>query len=150
MKDVKTILDDVLHQLADRRAEISRLREDENKLVQLAMALVAVLPKKDQKSLSDKISRQLELKVDAENRLSLVTAIKLALRGADGEFLTAAKLRDEVKKRGFDFTDYKSNPLASVATTVRRLQKQMPLVIEVKKINGVAAYRIAPERIGEK
>ena len=53
-------------------------------------------------------------------------------------YFTAVEVRDQLIKAGFDFTDYSSNPLASVNTTIKRFKESE---VEYKEIGGVAAYR---------
>jgi hypothetical protein len=75
---------------------------------------------------------------DGVRDASLVEAIRRVLQDARGKFLTATDVRDQLKTYGFDFSEYASNPLASISTTLRRFKQQDVLT---KDIDGVAAYR---------
>jgi hypothetical protein len=69
---------------------------------------------------------------------SLVDAIRGVLQETRGKFLTVSDVRDRLKIYGFDFSEYASNPLASISTTLRRFK---PEEVETTSIEGVAAYR---------
>jgi hypothetical protein len=69
---------------------------------------------------------------------SLSDAVSRVLQEARGKFLTVTDVRDRLKTRGFDFTAYSSNPLASISTTLRRFK---PNQVGTTMIEGVSAYR---------
>ena len=69
---------------------------------------------------------------------SLTQSIREVLQKACGKFLTVSQVRDQLVNSGFDFSDYMSNPLASVSTTLRRMK---PEEVETAEIRGVAAFR---------
>lgn len=70
----------------------------------------------------------------------LVEAVREILKMATHTqtYFTAAEVRDNLIKAGFDFSEYRSNPLASVNTTIRRFKSSD---VERKDVNGVAVYR---------
>jgi hypothetical protein len=71
--------------------------------------------------------------------VGLTDAIRTILRQEAGDWLTVTNVRDRLVSLGFDFTDYSTNPLASVSTTLRRMK---PEEVETTTIDGgVAAYR---------
>ena len=51
----------------------------------------------------------------------LQDAIKLVFSTQRGEWLTASEVRNFLEEMGFDFRQYRTNPLASIATTLKRL-----------------------------
>jgi hypothetical protein len=53
-------------------------------------------------------------------------------------YFTATEVRDHLNKSGFDFSQYSSNPLASVNTVLRRFK---PDEVESSTRDGVTAYR---------
>ena len=71
---------------------------------------------------------------------TLTEAIKRILQVNFPDWLTAAKVRDQLVAGGFDFSSYKSNELASVSTTLRRLKDEM----EVRQTDGATEYRLEP------
>lgn len=68
----------------------------------------------------------------------LTDAIKSILQKRNGEWLTVTKARDALEVAGFNFGKYKSSPLASISTTLKRFK---PEDVEKAEIDGVAAYR---------
>lgn len=71
---------------------------------------------------------------------TLTEAIKKILQINYPDFMSVAKVRDELVATGFDFSSYKSNELASVSTTMRRIQPEL----ETRDNAGTAEYRLAP------
>jgi hypothetical protein len=53
-------------------------------------------------------------------------------------FWTATEVRDHLKNSAFDFSQYTSNPLASVNTVLRRFK---PSEVEISTRDGVTTYR---------
>jgi len=83
-----------------------------------------------------------EMLIDSvEDRpLGLTAAVRLSLTDAGKEWMAPADVRDYLKTINFDFEGYKSNPLASINTILRRF---VPAEVEVKKLqNGHKVYRI--------
>jgi len=70
-------------------------------------------------------------------RAGLHDAVRQVLERHPKEYLTVARVRDELLHT-FDFSNYKSNPLASVSTALRRFKRTD---VEVTEIAGVTAYR---------
>jgi len=64
------------------------------------------------------------------------------VRGAFGsgkEWLTPVQVRDYLRSIGFNFEKYKTNPLASIHTTLRRM---VPNEVECKTLDGEKLYRL--------
>lgn len=78
------------------------------------------------------------VELTAENG-GLTDAVREALKLATQRktHFTAAQVRDQLVMAGFDFSQYSSNPLASVNTTIKRLK---PSDVESITVDGVAAY----------
>jgi hypothetical protein len=68
----------------------------------------------------------------------LTEAIRSVLKKNYKEWLTVTKVRDQLKSAGFDFSGYKSSPLASISTTLKRFKSED---VETAEIDGVAAFR---------
>lgn len=129
---------EMLHELARERDRWKEKRDEAERelarLVPLIRATVNMLPK-EQRSRG-------ELLVDKiENRpLGLTAAIRLSLTDAGKEWMTVAEVRDYLKEINFSFEGYKSNPLASINTILKRL---VPDEAQVKTLpGGRKAYRI--------
>jgi len=71
----------------------------------------------------------------------LTDAIRGTLQLNYPKWLTVANVRDSLIARGFDFSSYKSNPLAAISTTLRRLAKNEEN-IETAEIDSVNVYRM--------
>ena len=67
----------------------------------------------------------------------LTDAVRVILRSTE-EWLTTTNIRDRLLNMGFDFSDYSSNPLASVSTVLRRLPSDE---VERKSVEGVTVCR---------
>lgn len=70
--------------------------------------------------------------------LGLTDAIRKALQSNPKKSFTATEVRDKLKETKFDFSDYKSNPLASIHAVLKRLK---PEEVEGTEVDGVAAWR---------
>jgi hypothetical protein len=104
------------------------------KLRQFIYATVNMLPD------TERNVYQAEIAQLAAQMGSLTDSVREILRLAAqrNSYFTAAEVRDQLVKAGFDFSGYTSNPLASVNTILRRLKGSE---VEVTKRNGIAAYR---------
>jgi hypothetical protein len=137
-QDYKAILADALAKYADLVCKRDDILVELQKLDEFIQATMNMLPDKDRDEFSVVFN-------EAAKRIIIQTtgltdAIRKVLREApQGRYLTAAQVRDRLQASGFDFREYRSNPLASVSTTLRRLP---PEEAETADINGVAGYRI--------
>ena len=77
---------------------------------------------------------------DSSVSKTLTYAVKKTLQVHFPDWLTAAKVRDQLADGGFDFSSYKSNELASVSTTLRRLKGEL----ETRTTSGATEYRLEP------
>jgi hypothetical protein len=94
-----------------------------SKLKQLILATAPLLPDHKQKMI------QAEIEQMEEEGAGLLEAIKLVFSSHKDEWLTASEVRDYLMGMGFDFRQYKTNPLASIATTLKRM---VPTYLEAK------------------
>jgi hypothetical protein len=71
---------------------------------------------------------------------SLTDSIREALRVAAqrNSSLTATEVRDHLKNAGFDFSQYASNPLASVSTILKRFKSSE---VATGTLDGVTTYK---------
>ncbi len=114
-----------------------------DKSMQLIHATLNMLPDEQRVAISQQIAQ--DDKLQATRTASLTEAIRNILRAARSKWLTAAQVRDKLVASGFDFSGYRSNPLASITTTLRRLKAEPE--IEVNTIDGVTAYRAETPQI---
>jgi hypothetical protein len=101
-------------------------RDDaDRKLTQLAdmiRSTVQMLPP-EQQAKGEQFLERLD-----KRPLGLTGCLRLIL--ANGEWWKPVELRDELARMGFWFEPYKSNPLASIHTTLRRM---VPDTVETKR-----------------
>ncbi len=105
--------------LMDRRTLLVRQRDEAEvelaKMKQLILSVFAMLPEDYQKANQQAIDD-----IEAESA-GLQDAIKLVFSTHAGEYLTVSDVRDHLNDMGFDFRQYKANPLASIGTTLKRI-----------------------------
>jgi hypothetical protein len=123
-----------------RLREATKLRDETEaeivKLRQFVRATANMLSEKDRADYNQMIV-MMDLH-DGLRRAGLHDAVRRTLAVGSPKFFTAAQVRDQLRFMGFDFSSYRSNPLASVSTTLRRFSRRE---VEVTDIDGVAAYR---------
>jgi hypothetical protein len=105
--------------LVKRHNELSQRRNDIDleiaKLTQLILATFPLLPAEKQALFQTEIE---ELEAQSTG---LSNAIKLVFSNRKGEWLSAVKVREHLNTMGFDLTQYRANPLASITTTLKRM-----------------------------
>jgi hypothetical protein len=105
--------------LMERRAKLIRQRDDAEvelaKMKQLIVSVFALLREDQQKANQQAIDD-----MEAESA-GLQDAIKLVFSTQAGLWLTVSDVRDHLNDMGFDFRQYKANPLASIGTTLKRI-----------------------------
>lgn len=142
--DYKAVLNDTLRKLGTIGCEIERLNVEVAKLRQFFAATLNMLPDSERKEFTNAFKEVAESIKSKES--SLKDAILSVLRQSFPKFLTSADVRDRLTSSGFDFSDYTSNPLASISTTLRRFK---PDEVEETTIEGVSAYRSTRPRLKE-
>ncbi len=125
-----------------KKAGALRQQRDEidlqiDKSMQLVYATLNMLPDEERDAICAQIEQ--ETKLQDLRTASLTDAARSVLKAARGKWLTAAEVRDRMVRSKFDFSNYASNPLASVSTTLRRMKAEPEIDSEV--IEGVTAYR---------
>lgn len=114
------------------------------KLEQLIAATANMLPDELKENTLKRISAMQQLYRVRE--YGLTEAIRVALESKVGQWLTVSSVRDQLLALGFDFSNYTSNPLASISAVLRRMKDEE---VETTTVDGgVAAYRWKqPKRI---
>lgn len=136
--DYAALIDNAVKKLADINAKIDVLKDEEAKLLQFIKAILPLVSPDQRKELQAEINQSVSRA--AAHGASLVHAIRETLRSKTGEWLTAAEVRDALILRGFDFTAYTSNPLASISTTLKRIAEK-EIGFDTRTSSGVAVYR---------
>ena len=105
--------------LMGRRATLIRQRDEAEvelaKMKQLIVSVFALLREDQQKANQQAIDD-----MEAESA-GLQDAIKLVFSTHAGELLSVSDVRDHLNDLGFDFRQYKANPLSSIGTTLKRI-----------------------------
>lgn len=119
-----------VRQRDDAMREISRLSD-------LIRSTIKMLPER-QRSKCDAVFERID------NRpAGLTTAIRLCFSAgkdrAAKEWLTPVEIRDYLNQCGFNFENYRANPLASIHTTLKRM---VPHEVEWRILNGQKLYRL--------
>src|SRR5689334_18195488 len=130
--DYKAVLAQALEEYEDlvkQRQEIELKIAQKNQFI---CATMYQLPDEDRTM----VDEWLDKRADAGAGLS--GSIRTFLSANPKKWYTATEVRDALKERGFDFTSYSSNPLASVHSSLRRLK---PEEAETARIEGVIAWR---------
>jgi len=129
-------------QLIDQRKEVDRELEN---LEQLMHALSKMLPA-DEEHHRLLVKWSGILRARKEKEVSLITAVRNVMQSEGRKYLTVAMVRDRLVANGFDFSEYMSNPLASVSTTLARLKQHQEL--DSRSIEGITAYRFRTRKRG--
>jgi hypothetical protein len=131
---------EVLHQALSRYGMLKLQRENLDveiaKQLEFIRATVNMLSEKESKEFRHQIEEA--IKRGKVKEAGLTESIRAILQNSRGQFLTATQVRDRLVNSGFDFSEYLSNPLASVSTTLRRFDSEE---IEKTEVRGVAAYK---------
>jgi hypothetical protein len=136
-----SVLENSVAKLDQLQRQKDRIELEMSKLRQLIQAALNMIDHSPSGRLGKRLA-QIEADLDRESSAyGLTEAVRAALLASGARFLTVAGVRDALKKNGFDFSSYKSNPLAAVSTTLRRLAQNNDDV-EVSEIEGVNAFRI--------
>lgn len=98
---------------------------------QFIRATTNMLPEKDRKNY------EMFLLPRFVHEMGLTSSIRKVLQDKR-EWLTATAVRDALTQAGFDFSKYKTNPLASVHAILRRLKERD---VESTYIDGVMAWK---------
>jgi hypothetical protein len=145
--DYAGALEKSLQRLSAVIDEIDALALERDKLMQFIVAGIPLLPEKQGIKFVrrlDKFRRQSEKK-----ELALTDAIRNELQKVYPEWLTVREVRNQLVISGFDFSSYKSNPMAAISTTLRRIgdqdSKYKDQRVESSHAGGVFSYRMKPE-----
>lgn len=137
--DYVKLVTDTLKEIRQMREQYLHLGDELLKRIHFVTATMPLLPEDEQ----ERLQREYRAEIDARDAKEegLTQAIKRVLRSAPMEFFTVAEVRDKLNATGFDFSAYKSNPLAAISTTLKRLSERDGS-IWADKLDGVATYSI--------
>jgi hypothetical protein len=130
--DYKSLLEQALAEYGQMVLDRQLMDLEIAKKKQFIKATMNMLPDEDRAALDaalDKLSGE---------PLGLTDAIRKVLQREPKKPFTATAVRDKLKKANFDFSSYKTNPLASIHAVLKRLK---PEEVETTDIDGVTAWR---------
>jgi len=131
--DYTKILDKTILEYEDLRAKRDELDMQIAKKFQFIRATLNLLPDEERR----RYDVLLFLGRPEEHGPTL--AIKKILQNTPTRWMTATQVRDMLIVNGFDFSQYKSNPLASVHSILKRLGQEKD--VESTMVDGVMAWR---------
>jgi len=131
----------MVQDLVKEREEWIRKRDDVirelSRLSELIRSTVKMLPE-EQRARCDVLLERID-----KRPAGLTIAIRLCFTAAkrrDGkDWLTPVEIREFLKEGGFNFENYKANPLASIHSTLKRM---VPHEVECKTANSRKLYRL--------
>jgi len=128
-------LNSAFKRLSDAAIERSNLEAEITKLKQFILATMAMLSEEEHAEFREKLN-EVTKSIDA-----LYTPLSEATYNAlrPREWMTVTQVRDQLRISGFDFSQYKASELASISTTLKRLNDKGE--VEKTTVDGVAAYR---------
>jgi hypothetical protein len=130
--DYKSILEQALAEYTLMVSQRQELDLELAKKTQFIRATMNMLPD------SEKTEFETALSNLGGPSLGLTDAIRKALQTEPNKPFTATQVRDKLKLSNFDFSSYKTNPLASIHAVLKRLK---PEEVETTDIDGVNAWR---------
>lgn len=140
--DYEAVLKDTAIKFASTLHQIDALQAEADKMRQFFVATLNMLP--DEKKSKYEAEFHAIVVQNRAKDASLKEAVLKILNQAYPKYLTSADVRDQLLAKGFDFSEYASNPLASVSTTLRRFK---PEEVETAEVEGVTAYRRPTRKI---
>jgi hypothetical protein len=133
------LLESSIKKLDELNWQREQLDIEATKLQQFIQATVNLLPDDATKKFQARLAE-----MEKEHEVAsggLTDAIRTVLQRSYPKWLTVTNVRDLLVAARFDFSSYKSNPLAAISTTLRRLAKTDDGA-ELAEIDGVNAYRM--------
>jgi hypothetical protein len=137
--DFKQLLEEKFLELGEKIQARDALELEIAKLHQFVRATLRMLPEKDQDEFEHYID---DLNVRS---MGLTDAIKRALQAAPADaWISGPALRQRLIEAGFDFSQYTSNPLASIYSVAKRFK---PSEVQTKMIDGLRCFHwVGPRR----
>ncbi len=141
--DLEKVLQSRVALLRSLALQRENLEAEMAKLRHFIAAAIELLPEDKQANFEINMAGlRMADSVRAANLSKAVSDIVQTYTGFFGNTVTVAQVRDWLTLRGFDFTEYRSNPLATISTTLKRLSDGSDSQIEAGvNEEGVAVYR---------
>jgi hypothetical protein len=133
--DYVRLIDEAIERLAELAVQKAAIEAEINKLRQFVYASLHMLPENVSRKTGERVKSVLMRHGIAT--ASLTNAVRAVMKTSGWH--TVANVRSLLQQNGFDFSEYRTNALASVATTLRRLKEADEL--ESSRTEGLTAYR---------
>lgn len=134
--DYARALDDNIEKLNATLKLRNEIDVEIGKLKQFIFATVNMVSDQERARFMEKLRLMFE---SQEAKVSsLIEALRRILEASPKRSFSVTQLRDKLVDSGFDFSSYFSNPLASISTTLKRMQGKE---VSVSTVDGVTAYR---------
>lgn len=132
MSEYRQIVEDHVEKLRKLRDERLRIEREIKSVRELLRAAVNLMPEDEKGPFLHELAKtQIE-------QMSLTEEIRKLLQ-SENRYLTAPEIKEKLEMKGYDFSAYKSNPLSSVHSILKRFK---PSDIEVMHwTTGTANYR---------
>jgi hypothetical protein len=131
--DYYKMFGDLIMRCSELVQQRDRIEMEIAKVRRLLIATFPLIPESKQKLYRSEVDA-----MDEESGLGLLEAIKLVFSMHKGEWLTVSKVRDYLEEMGFDFSHYRTNPLASIGTTLKRM---VPATLESRDSGSGTLYQ---------
>ncbi len=122
----------LVHRLGDRVRQRDEMDVEIAKLRQMVVSAFQLLPEEKQnifhKEMDDIVNQS----------TGLQDAIRLVFSAHPDEWLTVLNVREYLAETGFDFRHYRTNPLASIGTTLKRM---VPVDLEMTTSGSGTLYK---------
>ncbi len=124
---------DYLKHFEQLLGEIKRLRDERDalnftllRLTSLVKVTASMFPEagRDVREATEGFIKRLN-----KESVGLTEAVHMVLRNSPGEKFTPPMIRKELERNNFPFADYRSNPLASINSTLKRLHAYGSLML---------------------
>jgi hypothetical protein len=123
---------DQLLKIAELTQRKQELDDQIDKRKALAVATFELMDEKEKAAYSEALEQ-----INRSDQ-SLTHEIRRALTRAGSHYLTPIQIRGQLESSGYDFSEYKSNPLVSIHSTLNRMKHEL----EVATLEeGTKGYR---------
>lgn len=137
MTEYATIFTKHLEKYKDLQERERRVQVEKEGVMEMLKASFGMMSDDERRNFLSTMQEILEQAVKQE--MGLTDAIRNLLSSNPKEWFNAPKVRDRMLESGFDFSEYISNPLASVHTVLKRFKRDEVTVR--RSAVGIQEYR---------
>lgn len=130
--DYNSILTKALDEWIELESKRQNIEVELANKLQFIRATFNLLSDEDKPKFDDRV-RSLSMQPEG-----ITLAVRRVLQDSPSQWYTATLMRDKLNENGFDFSNYRANPLASIHAVLKRSK---PEEIETENFDGVMAWR---------